>query len=284
MAPAIQITPATPSTPTITKEQKIPFGNICSSLTITPIDMPGQKLPTRYDKKMTPGIGSPVLRQPVSSSSSSISKSPKAKSPTASLPGPIKTESASGITITPIVMDTAERYPHTIDEGYEGIDDYEDDFDQTAEQLVKPEKPHSMLAKLDEDIKSKEQRKKDKERRKELKKEKKKEKKEKYKDKDKKESKDKSEKKKKKDKSLLGAESGSLGVPSIPKLTLKLSGHSGTPTPVDSPNPPQIFVGEASPPLHQKKITIKPLEEHKKRDASPELAFSPLVTRLVLYL
>lgn len=148
-------------------------------------------------------------------------------------------------------------------------------------------------------MKSKEARRKEKERRKELKKEKKKDKKE------------KSGKKEKRDKDRTSSGGGggssskkksSKETLSVPKLTLKLSGHSsGTATPVDSPNPPPVYVGGdsnpmISPPL--KKITIKStpnqassapgesksskMMKMPKRTPSPELArFSPLVTRLV---
>jgi hypothetical protein len=241
----------------------MPFANVCSSVTITPIDMPGQKLPTRYDKTVTPGIGSPLMRQQQQPNKIENNIIPTAAA--ASLPpSVISSEPSSGITITPIVMDQQGGGSYN-DEDSMDIDQ-EGGGDMSEMGIKRGGGGVSMLAKLEEDMKSKEQRRKEKERRKELKKEKKKEKKDKKRDKG-----EKSEKKKnKKEGGLL------LGIPaSIPKLTLKLS--SGTPTPVESPNPPQVLIGESSPPL--KKITIKAIEEAAAAQ-SPDLArFSPLVTR-----
>ncbi len=160
-------------------------------------------------------------------------------------------------------------------------------------------KTGSGLAKLEEDMRSKEQKRKDKEKRKELKKEKKKEKREKEKDRlktsseptttlDKKEKKDKERKDKDKDRKKSKDKDGGAplveGV--IPKLTLKL--HSSSAPPADSPKAhthPSERIEVAPPP--PRKITIKPIAHteppsSKKRTPSPELArFVPLVTRYV---
>ncbi|CAG7828907.1 unnamed protein product [Allacma fusca] len=276
LPPSISITPATPtitpSSPAFKDARNSgQFGslpsNVCSSVTITRIDMSNsQKLPTPFDSQPTPGIGSPNLSNKSTSSSAATI---------------VPIQSDSGITITPIVMD------------------------KQSSQAEKPERPsmHSGLAKLEQNLITKEQRRKEKEKRKELKKEKKKERKEKSKEKQKKvekssekerdksvkkEKKDKSEKKRKKERDT--GSSASLEA-TVPKLTLKLQ-HSTTTTPVDSPNPPQAFHGEPAehptpppplpppPPPAPRKITIKPIEEVKQRTPSPELArFSPLVTR-----
>jgi len=306
--PSISITPATPSImPGSPVKDKNPFGgssgglhhtNVCSSITITPIDMPNaQKLPTPYDKTVTPGIGSPSMQQ---TRPNKPVKQEKPSPPNNSMQMPIK---GSGITITPIVM-KEDRFANE-----PMIDSKLHQNNITKMEKVDKSSPVSGL-KLDDDLKAKEQRRKEKERRKELKKEKKKEKKEKEKlkegkgkeeGKEKKEKKDKSEKKKEKKKDKLLDGGVAISSPPygavVPKLTLKLSGHSGTPTPVDSPNPPPVTIDyepkvvpkvlPPPPPLTPapKKIVFKPIEDQvKMRTPSPELArFSPLVTRYTLF-
>jgi len=248
----LTISPSTASPPSKEGQNisSIP-SNVCSSVTITRIDMSSsQKLPSQFDNTVTPGIGSPQIS---GGSNQSTPKKSSANSSNASLPIPITPDSSSGITITPIVMENA------------------------MEILSTSEKKPSILAKLEEEIRSKEERKKDKERRKELKKEKKKEKKDKARNKEKGDKKDRKEKqKKKKDRDKNLVKEGHLEAV-VPKLTLKLT-HSNTPTPVDSPNPPPVFIGGDMDSSLTRKITIKPIEE--KRSPSPELArFSPLVTR-----
>ncbi|XP_021960386.1 transcription initiation factor TFIID subunit 3 isoform X3 [Folsomia candida] len=324
MAPLIHISPT--GTPSPSKEggkKGSPFSNVCSSLTITPIDMGSSsgavgsgggshhhKLPpptTRYDKSSLPATLPSTPPPPPPTLKSKPSRLMRDKSP-----GVIKSEPSSGITITPIVMEHEHEsrgsYPDNSgysDEASHHLHPHQnedDEYDESYDNFSADTKPNvsssvSMLAKLDEDMKSKEARRKEKERRKELKKEKKKDKKE------------KSGKKEKRDKDRTSSGGGggssskkksSKETLSVPKLTLKLSGHSsGTATPVDSPNPPPVYVGGdsnpmISPPL--KKITIKStpnqassapgesksskMMKMPKRTPSPELArFSPLVTR-----
>lgn len=276
--------------------------NVCSSVTITRINMSHQqKLPSPYDDSITPGIGPPPgLEGPHKRSKL------KGVPPPPPLQIPIQAETESGITITPIMMGGS-----SVAGGGSGGGGLPSNKDHRFDHLPPPpplqERPppkNSMLAKLDEELSStppstssssssKEQRRKEKEKRKELKKLKKK-----SKDKDKEKSKDKSEKKKKKkDKSGESASGGELletPPPAIvPKLTLKLGGHSNTPTPVDSPNPPQVYHDppiSTPPPL--KKLNIKSLQEDPKppkqkpipvpmqEEEDVEVArFAPLVTR-----
>ncbi|ODM89861.1 Transcription initiation factor TFIID subunit 3 [Orchesella cincta] len=305
LPPSISITPAAISPQKEAMQQAAAsssrnFGgglppNVCSSVTITRIDMSHQqKLPSAYDDQLTPGIGPPPM----------LTESPKSRSrmkgvpPPPPLQIPMQTETESGITITPIMMGNNSK-----DSGAGG--GRYGDIPPPPPLQERPQKAEkaSMLAKLDEELSSsKEQRKKEKEERKEMKKQKKK----KAKDKDK--PKDKSEKKKKKkDKSegsageqTTSSSTSAASAPPVPKITLKLGGHSNTPTPVDSPNPPQVFIDHSDhlptpPPLQQQtpktKITFKPIIEEKvkapvvpapMREASPDFnvaRFSPLVTR-----
>ena len=126
------------------------------------------------------------------------------------------------------------------------------------------------MAKLEEDLRSKEQRRKDKEKRKELKKEKKKEKREKERHRERDDKGERKSKEKVKEKTREFMEQ------TVPKLTLKI--HSNASTPVDSP---RTHERTDTPPPPPRKITIKPIEDIvKRRTPSPELArFSPLVTR-----
>jgi len=133
------------------------------------------------------------------------------------------------------------------------------------------------LAKLEEDLRSKEQRRKDKEKRKELKKEKKKEKRDKLREKDRTREKDEKvlvDKKERKEKEKVRE----FAEQTVPKLTLKI--HSNASTPVDSP---RVSERTDTPPPPPRKITIKPIEDLvRRRTPSPEMArFSPLVTRWV---
>lgn len=286
--------------------------NVCSSVTITRISMSNQsKLPSQYDDSVTPGIGPPPgLEGP--------HKRNKLKGvpPPPPLQIPIQAETESGITITPIMMGGSGGGggggPAGGGGGGGGGNKEQHRYDHPLPPppplQERPTPKHSMLAKLDEELSStppssvslssisKEQRRKEKEKRKEMKKEKKK----KAKDKDK--SKDKSEKKKKKkDKSGESASGGDImdsPVPvlaTVPKLTLKLGGHSNTPTPVDSPNPPQIyheppmpgppplkkltFKGVVPPPDEPKPLKQKPVQILEEEEDLEVARFAPLVTR-----
>ncbi|CAL8084994.1 unnamed protein product [Orchesella dallaii] len=274
--------------------------NVCSSVTITRIDMSHQqKLPSPYDDSITPGIGPPPMLESPKSRGGRMKGGP----PPPPLQIPIQTEMESGITITPIMMGNKE--------GGGGGGGRYGDIPPPPPLKERPQKAEkaSMLAKLDEELSSSKEKKK-KEKDKDKPKDKS-EKKKKKKDKDK--PKDKSEKKKKKkDKSegsageqtTSSSTSASTSAPQVPKITLKLGGHSSTPTPVDSPNPPQVFIDHSEreihptpppPPLQptpKTKIIFKPIMEEKKvppqavqppvREASPDFnvaRFSPLVTR-----
>lgn len=317
LPPSISITPAVSSPQKEMSASSSSKGfpgalpsSMCSSVTITRIHMNNQqKLPSPHDDSVTPGIGPPPgLEGP--------HKRNKLKGvpPPPPLQIPMQAETESGITITPILMGGMGPAAASGPSGGNKELRFDDPLPPPPPLQQRPpplqERPglkHSLLAKLDEELSSapptsssspsglsKEQRRKDKEKRKEMKKEKKK----KAKDKDK--SKDKSEKKKKKkDKSGESASGGEVHdtAPAIvPKITLKLGGHSNTTTPVDSPNPPQVYHDpphelKAPPPL--KKFSIKHFQAEEKppkqkvvplppmpEDEDLNLArFAPLVTR-----
>lgn len=271
--------------------------SVCSSVTITRIDMNHQqKLPSPYDDSITPGIGLPPGMEVASKRSKLVKGVPPPPPLQMPLPLPIQTETESGITITPILMNSGGHNEHRFD-----------NLPPPPPLQERPPQKNSTLARLDEELSSassstssKERRKKDKEKRKELRKEKKK-------TKDKTRSKEKSEKKKKKkfksgDKPVEPTNefpqiSASLGV--IPKLTLKLGGPSNTPTQADSPTTPQVLHEPvAAMTVPPKKLTFKGIVQQEvplqppampKLKALPQIhqgvedlevaRFAPLVTR-----
>src|SRR5581483_389555 len=112
----MQITSSTQS------PSKIPFSNVCSSLTITPIDMGGP--PPGKIPRVSPSLSSPPALH-------AKPRHLKDKSPPL-----VKSEAASGITITPIVMESQGGYERNIlePEQYMEVEGEEDDQYYDAEE------------------------------------------------------------------------------------------------------------------------------------------------------